>query len=128
MSKQRIVIRRAIGELLSNHYDEPVYLERMPDMSNDEAAITCFFDSGDLDYQGVFASSNAIFIIGFHRKDLDTDDDLDVWSSFASNLLHENTLDGLVMGITEVGFEYGSDDAPEHSSLYLKFNISYVGK
>lgn len=88
--------------------------------------VDVFFEEGEHEQDGLQTYVQALFSIGIHKTGIVTDDELDAIGDLCEQgLFSDLSLNGLVHGITEAGFDYSRRGDSVYDALYLRYFITY---
>jgi len=132
---ERKAIRDTIGQIILDVVpDWKVYTTRSKDARNDKYYIEVYMANGDQEGQGIATITEARLVVGINKKGIQTDDELDAVGDIieealeitnATPALSNDTLQGLVSGLSFAGFEYPPDENSATSTLNLLYAIIF---
>ena len=127
MQASRKAIRNAIREHIKHALTEMhIYTRRYVDGTGHSDFVTIYFQSGDIQYEGIQTYTSATLSISLFGNLHSEDDDLDKYGDQIQQQLDRDTdLGGLVRGFQFSGFEYPMDDEPHFNQLVLNYTIQY---
>jgi hypothetical protein len=127
MANERQVIRAAVSEIVRNAVDAEVFTSRNVDSREKDNFINVYFDSADVQFDGLKEFTTAQLIVAYHTSDVVTDDDVidEVADAIHFALASHEIAPQLVQGFIPVGWEYQSDRESAFSGIYLRYTVTY---
>ena len=123
--------RKSIREAIRDHIKQvlptiPIYTRRYVDATGLEDLVTVYFQTGEIQSEGIQFYTSAILSISIYGNLHCEDNQLDDYGEMIeSQLENDRDLEGLVRGLQFQGFEYPMDDDPHFNQLILNYTIQY---
>jgi hypothetical protein len=127
MAGERKVIRDWAFELLVDQFSSVVYKERKIDARDDDEFFNVYCTNNvTFEQDGLKFFSRATLVVGFHLKDFENDDQLEIMSDQVMQLFLESSVPDGISGIIPESIEdNGDEDQRSFNSVFISFNVIY---
>lgn len=126
MPGERKKIRDAVVAVIRPVIDAEVTASRNVDAREKDFFVNVFFESGDVQYDGVKSSTAAILVLAYQTKEIIDDDLLDESADLMHSALENNPIaEDLIQGFIPIGWEYIDDRERQFSGIYLRYSVTY---
>lgn len=126
MASERKRIRDAIKAAIETEYSGEVIASRVYDARNKRDFVTVYFESGDIEWDGIKNFTTASIVVAYMAKDLSTDDELDEVADLVNGVLAVAPIaPDLIQGFIPAGFEYLSENESAYSGIALRYTVIY---
>lgn len=126
MATERKIIRDAIVAAIKADFVAPIYCSRAVDGREDDNFVNVYFDSGDIEFDGLLTKTRATIVVSYHDRNAQSDDDIDASADFLNNILATADIaPDVIQGMVPAGFEYADERESSFSGIYLRYTIIY---
>jgi hypothetical protein len=126
MSNQRKTIRDAVAAVISAVVTCPVFTSRNTDARDETEFVTAFFESGEIEYDGLAESTTAQLSVVYRTEAVVDDDAIDVVAdAIHAALVVADIAPSVAQGFFPIGWEYSADKERAFSGINLRYTVIY---
>jgi hypothetical protein len=127
MSGERKLIRDWAFALLADQFASTVYKERNIDTRDEDEFFNVYCTNNvTFEQDGLQFFSRSALVIGYHLKDFEADDQLEIMSDQVIQLFLDSSVPVGISGIRPVSIEdNGDEENRQFNSVYMSFTVIY---
>jgi hypothetical protein len=126
MAGERKRIRDEIKQAIETIYTGTVISSRVYDARDISKLVSVYFDSGDIEWDGIKNFTTASVVVSYFSADLSDDDELDSVADLIHGAIESaNIAPDLIQGFMPAGFEYLSEKESAFAGVALRYTVIY---
>lgn len=126
MAGERKVIRDAVKSIVEQATDLMCFSSRRVDARVEQEFINVYFESGEIQYDGVKEFTTAQIVVCYNNLELIDDDEIDEMADMIHEALASQEIaPSVVQGFVPSGWDYIDDRERAFSGINLRYSVTY---
>lgn len=126
MAGERKRIRDEIKAVIDSVFTGDVITSRVYDARETEKFVSVYFESGEIEWDGIKNFTTASVVVSYFSCDLASDDDLDQVADVIHSAVGAASIaPDLIQGFMPSGFEYLSEKESAFAGIAMRYTVIY---